>query len=104
MTRPAAIIYKEQRYLYLGIAVLLLLVAVYIYFVSATVMHVVVRKDTMADVSAVNSDISKLEATYITAQHAVSADLATQAGFVVSDEKVFLSRSPDRLVLSLAFD
>ena len=104
MTRPAAIIYKEQRYLYLGMAVLLILVAVYIYFVSATVMHVVVRKDTMGDVSAVNSDISKLEATYIAAQHAVSADLATQAGFVVSDEKVFLSRSPDRLVLSLAFD
>ena len=95
-------IQKEQRYLYIAMSTLLLLFAVYIYFVSATVMHVVVRKDVSSDISNLHSEISKLEAVYISAQHSVSADIATLEGFIISEDKIFVSRTPSSLALSLA--
>jgi len=101
MTTIALKIQKEQRYLYLAGMALLILIAVYIYFVSATVMHVVERKETMNKVAQKNSEISKLETIYIAAQHSVSADIATLDGFVVSDKKIFVSRTPDTAALSL---
>lgn len=72
----------------------------YIYLLSATVMHVVMRKEVGTDIKALHSEISQLESEYILAQHEVSRAIATLEGFVPITDKVFIDRSSNSLVLS----
>lgn len=76
------------------------LVGLYMYLVSATVMHVVLQTELKQEAKQVNSDISTLENRLILAQHKVSADIASLQGFTSISEKVFINRTPDSLVLS----
>lgn len=76
------------------------LFALYIYFVSASVAHVVLRTEINQDITHIASEISELEGKYIAAQHKVSADIATLSGYVQASHKVFIDRTPASLVLS----
>lgn len=93
-------IQKEKRILMLGVGVLLLLVAMYMYFVSAAIIHVVVRGEVDQAITELNSEIGMLETKFIAAQHNVSADISSLAGFVEVDEKIFIERNDSTLVLS----
>jgi hypothetical protein len=86
-----------KRYTALAGGFLLLLVAAYMYCVSATVMHVVVRKEMDSSMADLNSKVSQLEAEYIAAQHAVSARVATLPGFVATPDKIFIDRAETTL-------
>lgn len=83
-----------------GIAILFTLVFLYMYFLSMSVVHVVLRKEIMNDVAKVESQIAQLEASYITAQHKVSNKIAALENFTENDTKIFVSRDDDTLVLS----
>lgn len=89
----------EKRYLLLAVGALLCLAAVYMYLLSATVMHVVVRKETTQSMAEINSKIAALETEYIKAQHAVSEHIALLPGFVDAPDKIFLERSDTTLVV-----
>lgn len=71
----------------------------YVYLLSATVVHVVMHKELRAQMNEVNSQIATLETEYIARQHAVSAEIATLDGFVATEHKVFIDRTPTSLVL-----
>lgn len=90
---------KEKKYLYTSFGVLALLAVVYMYCVSATVMHVVERKEMTRAISDLNSQVSQLEAEYIAAQHNISAQVASQSGFVETTEKIFIERTDTTLVV-----
>lgn len=89
---------RVQTYCALGLLVALF--AAYIYFLSASVVHVVMRKETMHEIVAVNSELSKLEAKYIAAQRAVNDATVAKQGFVAVAEKVFLERDGTSVALS----
>ena len=74
-------------------SILLVLFAAYIYFLSFSVVHVVIRKEVTSEIAQLNSDIGKLEAQYIDRQHAVSDEVAHQEGFVAVRDKIFLNRA-----------
>ena len=76
------------------------LFAMYMYFVSASVIHVVIRKEINHDLLALNSEISQLESEYIDAQHRVSSDIASMQGYKLVATKIFIDRSQPSLVLS----
>jgi len=78
----------------------LCLFVLYIYFVSASVLHVVMRTEIDQEITVVASAISELEGKYIEAQHRVSSDIASLQGFTKTSSKVFIDRSKDSLVLS----
>lgn len=78
----------------------LLLFALYIYFISASVVHVVMRTEVSQEVTRIASEISELEGEYIEAQHRVSSDIASLQGYVETQDKVFIDRTPASLVLS----
>lgn len=90
---------KEKRYVLAAGMLLLVLAAAYMYCVSATVLHVVVRKETNQSMSELNSRIAQLESEYIAAQHAVSDTVASLPGFVESPDKIFIQRSDTTLVV-----
>lgn len=98
--RTKKLIQREHLYLGAVSVTLLALCALYMYFLSATVIHVVMQKQYGNDIHEVNSEIAKLEAEYINRQHAMSNEIATMQGFVEVAEKVFINKSDSSLVLS----
>lgn len=70
------------------------------YFLSMSVVHVVLRKEVMQKMSSIESDIAMLEASYIDAQHTVSNKIAALENFTENDTKIFVSRNDATLVLS----
>ena len=83
-----------------GVVIFFALVFLYMYFLSMSVVHVVLRKEVIHNVGNVESDIASLEATYIDAQHKVSNKIAALENFTENDNKIFVSRSQDTLVFS----
>lgn len=72
----------------------------YVYFLSASVVHVVMRKEVDKELTTLGSTLSELETEFIAVQHAVSADIASLRGYKVAEHKVFIDRSDTTLVLS----
>ena len=70
------------------------------YFLSATVVHVVMQKETTRAIYALHSEIASLEAEYIDRQHAISEEIATLHGFVGIESKIFVDKGDTSLVLS----
>jgi hypothetical protein len=78
----------------------MLAAAAYAYFLSASVVNVVMRKDVDAQIASAGTAMSGLEADYIELQHALSAEVATEKGFVAAPEKVFIDRTEDAYAFS----
>ncbi len=83
----------------LGVCIIAL-VACYMYVLSMSVVPVVMRKEVHQDIRAIESSIAELEATYIEAQHQVSERIAQAESLSETNEKIFIHRSADTLVLS----
>lgn len=75
------------------------LLGLYMYLVSASVWHVVMRTEISQEITALSSEISELEGQYIEAQHRVSSDIASLQGYSQASQKVFIDRSAGSLVL-----
>ncbi len=94
------ILYKdESRLFYTALALCCVVVFGYVYFVSQSVMHVVMRKEVDTQLVELAATVSELEAEYIEEQHAVSNDIATMRGFVIAKNKIFIDKGSDTLVL-----
>jgi cell division protein FtsL len=76
------------------------LIACYMYVLSMSVVHVVMRKEVQSDIREVESSIAALESTYIESQHQVSERIAKAESLAETNEKIFIQRSSDTLVLS----
>lgn len=89
-----------EKTLFLGLScVCLALFSLYIYFISASVVHVVMRTEISQEITKISSEISELEGDYIEAQHKVSSDIASLQGYTQTTAKIFIDRTPASLVL-----
>ena len=77
-----------------------ILVVLYMYFLSMSVVHVVLRKEINHAVGETESQIATLEASYIESQHKVSDKIAALNAFSETDAKIFVSRGPNAPVLT----
>ncbi len=95
-----AIVYKEESRLFYGAVLSCICVfSTYMYFVSSSIVHVVMRKEVDAQISSFGTSVGQLEAQYIEMQHSVSSDIATQQGFIIAEDKIFIDKGEDTLVL-----
>ncbi len=90
----------ESRHFYAAVALFTFSLCVYMYFVSASVMNVIMRQEIDIKISQMTTTISELEASYIEMQHSFSSDIASLKGFAIADKKIFIDTSADTLVLS----
>ncbi|HMO77803.1 MAG TPA: hypothetical protein PKA42_02865 [Candidatus Paceibacterota bacterium] len=74
----------------------------YMYFLSLSVVHVVMRKEATQEISHLRSEIANLEAEYIEAKHQISARVATMEGYKNNQDKIFISKAEKSLVLQTA--
>lgn len=101
MTRASKQSIHTEKAIFLILATSCLLVfALYMYFVCASVVHVVMRTEVNQEITKLSSDISELEGKFIAAQHKVSSDIASLQGYQETEEKIFIDRNRDSLVLS----
>ena len=90
----------ERKLFYTALGSIMALSVAYVYFVSASVAHVVVRKELTQKITATQTHISDLETEYILAKDAVGEETALQKGFEKNEKKVFVTRARSNLVLS----
>ena len=92
---------RERRFFFAALALFFILFGLYIYFVSASVVHVIARKEIDREIMQMNSHIGELESTYITAKQAITEDTIGQYGFVPAPtQKIYVQRTPVNLVLA----
>lgn len=77
-------------------------IVAYMYFLSLSVVHVVMRKEASQQIGHLRSEIASLEATYIEAKHQISARVANLDGFSQNQNKIFISKEEQSLVLRTA--
>lgn len=90
----------ETHFFYLTLSCFVVVVFLYMYFVSSSILNVVMLKEVDAHLAEVQTSIGDLESTYIEVQHDVSNDIATHRGFVVAEKKIFIDRTEDTLVMA----
>jgi predicted HAD superfamily hydrolase len=93
------IINLEVTMVYGLISLIFALIGLYMYFLSASIMHVVMRTEVEQKISAVQSELSSLETELMLAHHRVSSDIASLEGYVEPLKKHFIDRGEQSLVL-----
>jgi len=78
----------------------LALVGLYMYLLSMSVVHVVLRKELIHNIRATESEIAKLETSFIQAQHTISERISSSNQFAETNDKIFVMRRSDTLVFS----
>ncbi len=89
----------ESRLFYFALSAFFVVFLSYMYFLSSSVMNVVMRMEVDREIATLGTNVGRLEAEYIEMQHSVSSDIATLQGYVVLDKKVFIDKAEDTLVL-----
>ncbi|HEU4677784.1 MAG TPA: hypothetical protein VFS75_03660 [Candidatus Paceibacterota bacterium] len=90
----------ESRLFYAAALSCIIVFAGYVYFLSLSVVHVVMRKEVDGQIAAVNTQVSELETAYIARQQSVSRDVALAKGFVIADKKIFIDKGADTVAFS----
>jgi len=100
ISRSHKSLYEQERVWFFGaLSLVLVSVICYMYFLSASVVHVVMRKEVDKEIASLSSAVGSLEASYIEIQHSVSKDIASMRGFKQTDEKIFIDRTEGSLSL-----
>ncbi len=101
LTKTHNTLYERERiWFFSALACLLVSVVLYMYFLSASVFHVVMRKEVDSEITNLNSTLSSLETEYIESQHEVSEEIASLRGYQRTEKKVFIDRTETTLSLS----
>ncbi len=99
-TARTAILYAEERLLVTFSGMLLLLAfALYMYFLSASVLNVVMRQEIDTEIRATQTKISGLESRYIVAKTNITPDVAIAHGLLKADQKTFITKTKANLAL-----
>lgn len=91
--------YRSERLLLVALlCTFSTLAGLYFYFLSVSVIHVVINEETSEEMNRVQGEIAQLEAVYMEKQHSLSIDVARQNGYVATGKKIFIDRSNTSVV------
>lgn len=91
---------KKETWIIAMAGVLFALVGLYLYFLSVSIIHVVIRQEVQQNIKKANSKIAELESSYIEAQHRLSANVAALEGYSKAEQKIYINRKASSLVLN----
>lgn len=89
----------ERRAFYAALSCVLVLSGAYVYFVSAAVAHVVVRKELSQDIRATELRISELESIYMETKNSIDEAAALGRGFEENEDRVFVTKKAANVAL-----
>ena len=100
MTRTNTTPYaQQQRIFFAALSLLLILFAAYIYFISAAIVHVIVRKEIDRELTELSSKVGDLEAAYIASQSKIDEETIGRFGFAPASDAVYVRRAATDLAL-----
>jgi len=67
--------------------------ALYMYAISASIVHVVLREEIALDIAKTHSNIGVSEAKYLALQNTINEALAIEKGFIALPNKQFARRT-----------
>ena len=82
----------ERRVFWIFIGTIILLLGLYSYFVSKSIVNVIIREEIEQDLARVNSHISSLEYDYLKKKNHINLKLAYELGFEDVRSKEFVTR------------
>ena len=92
----------EKKAVYALGALLLVLLVSYMYFVSASVHHIVLREEVSSEIAKAHSEVGLMEAEYLAKANDLTLSQAHVLGFTAVGEKHFATkRSSGGEVLTL---
>lgn len=71
----------------------LALLVLYMYFLTMSVVHVVMRKEVTQDIQSLVAEVATLEHDFMLAQHVVSTAIVDNQQYSQTNEKIFVSRN-----------
>ncbi len=92
--------HTERKLFYASLSLVLVLFCAYVSFVSASVAHVVVRKEINQEITETQTKVSELESAFIIAKYEVLEEEATKRGFHKNEDKIFIEKKSTGLVLT----
>ena len=90
--RVLTIIIIERRLVRLLTTLLVVFAILYGYFVSASIVNVLVRQEIKEEIAILNSTMSGLEFDYITRKDSINIEYAYALGFTDINKKQFVTR------------
>lgn len=90
---------KERAMVAVATVCFVLAFMTYMYFLCVSVINVVMRQEIDTEIARVGNQIGLLETRYIEAQNRVTKEEALARGFSLAQDKVYVSRTPESLVL-----
>ena len=82
----------EKKLFWSLIAMLVLMLVMYVFFVNATVMNIVGRQTAERAASSVNSHISDLESQYLALASGITPEYAHSIGFAETKTEAYATR------------
>ena len=99
ITRTATLYAEERLLVTLSGMLLLLAFALYMYFLSVSVLNVVMRQEIDAEIHTTQTKISALESRYIIAKTSITPDVAIAHGLLKAEQKTFITKAKANLAL-----
>lgn len=82
----------ERRVFWIFISIIIVLFGLYGYFVSKSIINVIIREETEQDLARAGAHISSLEYDYIKQKNTINLELAYEMGFRDAKSKKFVTR------------
>ena len=82
----------KRRAFWTFISVLILLLGLYGYFVSKSIINIIIREEIEQDLARAGANISNLEYDYILKKDTINLELAYELGFEDAGSKKFVTR------------
>ena len=82
-----------QRAVCLLLVALVLLGALYMYFLASAVVHAVVRKEVQHTIAEAHSRIADLEVSYLSRKNGITQEVASNLGFTSVAQKTYVERA-----------
>lgn len=86
-----------HRIFWLEVSLIALLFVAYVYFISASIVNVVLRQEATVEIATIHSRISELEADYFSRKQSVDAQFATEEGFTALSATHYITSSGGKL-------
>lgn len=99
-TKTATLYASERAAVVFATAFFVMSFALYMYFLSASIVNVVMRQEIDLEIRNTNARIAELEARYSSAKNTITEDQATTYGFISTLSKTYVSKKGENVVLS----
>lgn len=93
------VVQREALLVYILFFAIGILGALYMYFLSASIIHVVMRTETEANIGTIYSELSNYETELMLVQYKISEEVATLEGYTEATNRIFVDRKGQSLVL-----